>query len=230
MARSSKHRAGKAGRTGSAHTKATGPKRHRVVLASLLVACSALVGMLSLIQRHDTSPSRGFSMLPMAAAVEPARQASVSLRSPLARGQWSSIVLHHSGSIAGSPASLDAQSRSQGLKGLGYHFVIGNGNGLDDGELYIGPRWLDQVAGAHVAGERADEWNRSAVGVCLVGDGRRRDFTDRQMAELVSLVAELCRDLQIPKDRVYLHRDLTRTEDPGRRFPEAAFREQLARR
>jgi N-acetylmuramoyl-L-alanine amidase len=169
-------------------------------------------------------------MLPMAAAVAAESHSKAALRAPLRRGEWTSIIIHHSGSMAGSPASIDAQHRSIGLTGLGYHFVIGNGNGLDDGELFIGPRWLDQQAGAHAAGDRADEWNRTSIGICLVGDGRRRDFTNRQLAELVPLVADLCRELGIPKDRVFLHRDIARSEDPGRYFPEAAFREQLAGR
>jgi N-acetyl-anhydromuramyl-L-alanine amidase AmpD len=50
-----------------------------------------------------------------------------------------------------------------------------------------------------------------------------------QMRRLVQLVSALSEQLGIPADKVYLHSDLAQTDDPGRLFPEAAFREQLAR-
>jgi hypothetical protein len=42
-------------------------------------------------------------------------------------------------------------------------------------------------------------------------------------------VSALAERLDIPQNHIYLHSQLTRTEDPGQFFPEAAFREQLAR-
>jgi N-acetylmuramoyl-L-alanine amidase len=130
----------------------------------------------------------------------------------------------------GTPESLDDQARAAGLKGLGYHFVIGNGNGMDDGRIHVGSRWLNQLPGAHAAGRDADWHNQHSIAICLVGDGNRGQFTETQMRRLVQLVDTLTRELNIPRDKVLLHSVIARTTDPGRLFPEAAFREELAAR
>jgi len=51
--------------------------------------------------------------------------------------------------------------------GLAYDFVIGNGNGMRDGEIAVGRRWIRQLDGGHLASE---EQNKVAIGICLVGN------------------------------------------------------------
>ena len=60
--------------------------------------------------------------------------------------------------MAGVREKMKYSHVPDGLKGLGYHFVIGNGRGISDGELYVGYRWLDQLAGAHAAGANGANW------------------------------------------------------------------------
>lgn len=151
-------------------------------------------------------------------------------RAPLDRARWQAVVIHHSGSPTGKPDQLDAIARSQGLKELGYHFVIGNGNGMADGELFVGRRWRDQVPGAHVGGKDGDWYNQRAIGICVVGDGDRGRLTDAQLDRLTELTASLCRRLGIPPSHVYLHSDLAPTTSPGRLFPAATFRDDVASR
>lgn len=149
-------------------------------------------------------------------------------RAPVARDRWQYIVIHHSGSAHGSAQTLAAQHEAVGLKGLGHHFVIGNGNGSGDGELFVGHRWLDQGYGAHAAGPDGEWYNTRSIGICLIGDGDRRPFSPAQMSRLADLVSALCRDFGIPEDRVILHRSIAGTTSPGRLFPEAALRERLS--
>jgi N-acetyl-anhydromuramyl-L-alanine amidase AmpD len=106
--------------------------------------------------------------------------------------------------------------------------VIGNGHGIGDGEVHVGYRWLDQLPGAHVAGPQGDRLNRTSIGICLVGDGHRHEFTQEQMTRLLDLVASLRATLDIPASQVYLHSDVAQVADPGLMFPAAAFREQVA--
>ncbi len=47
--------------------------------------------------------------------------------------------------------------------------------------------------GAHTAGEHGDWYNRNAIGICLVGDGDRREFTPAQIARLLQTVHALQR-------------------------------------
>ncbi|HED52658.1 MAG TPA: N-acetylmuramoyl-L-alanine amidase [Phycisphaerales bacterium] len=195
---------------------------------ALVLAMTAVGGTFWIL---DGSPAPRLNGLRLPALVAAAGPSSIErlydTREPITQGQWQAIVIHHSGSSYGSPESIDKQHRGMNLSGLGYHFVIGNGNGAGDGELHVGYRWLDQLPGAHTTGQYGDWYNRNAIGICLVGDGDRHAYTDAQLARLVQTVTSLQRRLGIPADHVILHRDVSNTTSPGPYFPEAAFREQL---
>ena len=77
--------------------------------------------------------------------------------------------------------------------------------------------------------EMADQLNRHGIAICLVGNGDRRPFTDRQIHEAASLVRRLQRELGIPADRVFLHSDVAGVSSPGRYFQAAAFESQILR-
>lgn len=161
---------------------------------------------------------------------------------PLDRTRWNAIVIHHSGTPAGDAASIARMHGDEGLAGLGYHFVVGNGQGLPDGFIEVGPRWNRQLPGAHVASRTsaqgstvvatrsdatAEQLNLHAVGICLIGNGERRPFSERQIHELASLVRRLQRELGIPAERVFLHSDVAPVASPGSCFPTSAFEAQL---
>lgn len=204
--------------------------RTRIVWGSFMAAMTTVGGLFWVLQGGPAPRLDGLALTPMVAAAGPSSiEAVFKTRAPIQNKRWQAIVIHHSGSLYGSPALIEAQQRAMNITGLGYHFVIGNGSGMEDGEVHVGYRWLDQLPGAHVAGAKGDWYNRNAIGICVVGDGRRQPFTEQEMRRLVQLVSALAEQLQIPQDHIYLHSELTQTDDPGRMFPEAAFREQLAR-
>ena len=204
-------------------------RRARIVWGVQLGAMTLVGGLLWALQGGPTPRLDGLSLPPLVSAAGPSSiEAIFRTRKPLDAPRWKAIVVHHSGSPVGGPADIEAQHRAMNLEGLGYHFVIGNGSGIEDGEVHVGYRWLDQLPGAHVAGPSGDWYNRHSIGICLVGDGRRGPFTDQQLRRLTQLVAALADELGIPDDQVVVHADLAPTDDPGRFFPEAAFREQLA--
>lgn len=147
---------------------------------------------------------------------------------PLDSQRWTGIVIHHLGEPAGDAEYVDRLHKSYGYQGLGYHFLIGNGNGLGDGVIHVGYRWNDQLPGAHVMGLAGRQHNLHSIGICLIGNGDRRPFTDRQLRQLVMLIRALQNKFDIPASHVYLHRDLAQgTTSPGRLFPSAQIREQL---
>jgi len=209
-------------------------KRHagrtQIVWGTLLVSMTA-VGALLLLSDEATIP--GMPAAAMAVdEVQGERSeggilAVLKTSTPLDHERWHSIVIHDSGQTSGSPETIAKDHENQGLKGLGYHFVISNGRGAPDGQIYAGYRWDQQLAGAHTTGPDADLYNRHAIGISLVGDGDRRGFSDTQLARVTELVRTLCVEFNIPADQVYLHRDVAPTASPGRLFPEAAFRAQL---
>ncbi len=199
--------------------------RPQIVWATLGLSMSLVAGALAVLEDRP---------LPSAAALTQLDEQPITSLDAifdtvdLEEGRWDGIVIHHSGSTTGSPASLDSQHRDMGFRGLGYHFVIGNGNGSTDGEIHVGYRWQQQLAGAHTAGVDSDYYNRRTLGVCLVGDGEKRAFTDTQLNALTKLVDELQARTGVTDDRVMLHRDIAPRSGPGRLFPEQAFRARLA--
>jgi hypothetical protein len=154
-------------------------------------------------------------------------EAVFETRTPVQPGQWLAIVIDHTGSPYGTPTSIDQDHKSKGLRGMGYDFVVGNGEGMADGEILVGERWLQQQPGAHTAGESGEWYNRHAIGIALVGDGSRRGFTDAQITRLLDLVAALAREYDIPPEQIVLHSDVAPVPGPGRYFPAAGLREQV---
>jgi len=148
---------------------------------------------------------------------------------PLDRNRWKAVIIHHSGELAGNPETIGRLHLEHGARMLGYHFVIGNGNQMGNGVIHVGERWIRQVAGWHAVGPNADFYNDHAIAICLVGNGERREFTDRQIGQLIGLVRRLQRELDIPASAIRLHRDVAGalTSSPGRHFPTAVLDQQL---
>jgi hypothetical protein len=139
---------------------------------------------------------------------------------------WTSIVLHHSATEAGSAASFDTYHRQQkGWQSLGYHFVIGNGTGTPDGAIEAGPRWRKQEPGAHA---NSAEFNRQGIGICLVGNFEHQSPTAAQLEATRRLVRFLAQQFHIPAERILGHCDIREgggTACPGRCFPMADMRQ-----
>jgi hypothetical protein len=205
-------------------------RRRRVVWMTLLVAMTGVGGLLTTLQGEKAPRLDGVALAAAIPAEGPKAPINsvFNTRAPLESGQWLGIVIHDSGSSSGSAASIASEHESRGLLGLGHHYIIGNGRGADDGELYVGYRWLDQLPGAHVAGPDQDLYNRRYIGICLVGDGDRKPFTEAQMTRCVELVRALTSELGISSERVILHRDIAATTISGRFFSEATLRRALS--
>lgn len=203
-------------------------RRTGIVWASFGVAMTLVLGLL-----FWSSPGaeRGGLLIAVNPGETPnriARDPLFQIQAPLDRQRWTGIVIHHLGEPAGNAQEIHRRHVAQGFDGLGYHFVIGNGNGLGDGAVEVGYRWNQQLAGAHVGGSAGAHHNNHSIGICLIGNGDRRPFTERQMASLLNLTQRLQGEMEIPDTAVYMHRDLAEgVTSPGRFFQEGRFREQL---
>jgi hypothetical protein len=145
----------------------------------------------------------------------------------LRNSAFRSIVIHHSATHGGSAAAFERNHRPR-LGGLAYHFVIGNGSGAADGAVEVGYRWRDQIPGPHTKNQ---EVNLESIAICLVGDFEKEAPTKKQLASLVDLLETLCREGQIPADRIRSHREVdAETRCPGRGLPMDAIRAALASR
>jgi N-acetyl-anhydromuramyl-L-alanine amidase AmpD len=205
-------------------------RRAQTVWISLVITMTVVGGLLWALDTREGPRLSGRALPALVASTTPGSlEAIFSTRTPLDTDRWQAIVINHSGAPFGTAESLNAQARAAGLQGMGHHFVIGNGNGMDDGEVHVGYRWLHQTPGAHTAGPDGDRYNRHAVGICLVGNFDRQRPTQAQLRRLGELVRALQARLNIPAERVYLHRDLAPTTSPGRLFPASALRDELLR-
>lgn len=138
--------------------------------------------------------------------------------------EWKHIVLHHTATDTGSVESIheahlkNTDKSGKPWLGIGYHFVIGNGQGMDDGTIEPTFRWKQQMHGAH-AGASDPEFNQLGVGICLVGNFEEQPPSPAQIASTRRLVTYLKREFRVPEDRVIGHKDIRETECPGRLFP-----------
>src|SRR6266478_3810391 len=116
------------------------------------------------------SPARPTALVSVQKAIDAA---------PVAPGRWRYVVIHHSGVDQGDLKSIDRYHKEERHMehGLAYHFLIGNGNGMRDGEIAVGDRWREQLDGGHLHSEAQ---NKIALGICLIGNFDEHKPTARQ--------------------------------------------------
>ncbi|MES2792840.1 MAG: peptidoglycan recognition family protein [Planctomycetota bacterium] len=137
---------------------------------------------------------------------------------------WKYLVVHHTASERGSVESIHEEHQKKkdangnAWLGIGYHFLIGNGNGMPDGEIEATFRWRQQLQGAH-AGSSDPVYNQQGIGICLVGNFQNHEPSAKQMASLKKLVRSLKGTYRIASKDVIGHRDVRATECPGKLFP-----------
>lgn len=129
---------------------------------------------------------------------------------------WTSIVIHHTATEQGSVESIHETHVAREWLGIGYHFVIGNGNGMSDGEIEPTFRWREQLHGAHAG---SDEYNQHGIGIALIGNFDEQPPTAAQLAAIKRLVAVLKSEYHIDSEQVIGHGEVKATACPGKLFP-----------
>jgi hypothetical protein len=204
-------------------------KRTQVVWGSFFIVMSA---MLVLLQVGGGDIQGGVLLTNISSLTErPAVDPVFSGNTPVESSNWSGIVIQHLGEPAGSVESVHRAHIAGGLEGIGFHFIIGNGNGLGDGAVHVSERWLNQTRSARPVSISPENWDKNVITICLVGNGNRRPFTERQILYLSRLVQRLQNELSIEETRVRLASNFESTANmpssPGKFFAEAMFRSQL---
>lgn len=143
-------------------------------------------------------------------------------------GRWKHIVIHHSATDSGTAKGMDRYHREERHmeNGLAYHFVIGNGKGMGDGEIAIGDRWTKQLQGGHLASLALNE---NSIGVCLVGNFDSSRPTKKQFLSLEALTAHLMKRSHLSVSAVKTHQQINPigTRCPGDQFPLDALLKEL---
>ena len=140
--------------------------------------------------------------------------------------RWRYIVVHHSAGPTGDMDLLQRVHRERQPNDpvdiVPYHFVIGNGRGIEMGTVIETERWTRKLWGAHLRGAVR---NANGIGVCLIGNYQTDTVPEGQYDALVSLVRRLMADHGIRPKNVSLHGQTPgeQTLCPGKNFPAARF-------
>ena len=152
------------------------------------------------------------------------KQTTRSLTKPI--HPWSMIVGHHSGIKYGNANTYHKEHLRRGMRnGLAYHFVIGNGIDSGDGEIEVGPRWKNQLAGGHV---KSAIINSTAIGICCVGNFEKQRPPARQLESFQWLCRYLQSEMREDTLSLKVHKEIDpHTLCPGRYFPTESLRQEF---
>jgi hypothetical protein len=189
------------------------PKRNAIVVASLLAALVFTSILLLTLSPPPLAPDAARRLF---ALDQPDALDTVTSLQP---GRWQAIYIHHSKTRSG-----DAGTVIRG--GMGDHFLVGNGQGCEDGEVQVGQRWLHQQPARLALPAPAGSAERT-ITVCLVGDLDRTAPTPAQVRQLEQLVQTLQRKLNIPAKAVLAFDQPNSSLGIGRLFPARDFAQHL---
>ena len=171
---------------------------------------------------NSTGPAKSETLTAAAPQNQPWQKAIAKAR--VSPGRWKFIVIHHSGMPEGTLKSIDHYHRAERHMehGLAYHFLIGNGNGMRDGEIAVGNRWQEQLDGGHL---RSESQNKIALGICLIGNFDQTKPTGKQLRSLENLIRALMKRCDLSASAVKPHNqiNIVPTECPGSKFPTTSF-------
>ncbi len=144
-------------------------------------------------------------------------------------GRWKGIMIHHSATASGNAHTIDQLHKDRQWDGLGYHFVINNGNGADNGKVEVGYRWKNQEKGAHCRVHPNDNnyWNEHTIGICLIGNFEFSQPSQSQYNSLAQLVKFLQDRYNIPTSQIVGHNHAKVTKCPGKHFSFWKLKQQL---
>ena len=193
-------------------------RRKFIVFSTLLGVLSLTSALLMALAPAPLAQDAATSLF----AVDEPRSMDVifQTRNPIQANHWKYIYIHHSNTASGNAITL-----GQPTGGMGDHFLIGNGDGLMDGEIQVGQRWNQQLVALPPTG--ANKIDRDCISICLVGDFDQTVPTPTQLRRLSQLVSTLQGQLHVDRDSVLLVDHPQSTAGIGRYFPKTAFRGQL---
>jgi hypothetical protein len=138
------------------------------------------------------------------------------------KGAWSRITVHHSdedrsrqtgGTLEESEEVVRAiqkfhmEDPDHGWGDIGYHFLIDSAGRIFEGREL-------QWQGAHAGGSGGIN-NLQNIGICMLGDFKKRSPTAAALNSLQLLIDSLRDQYKIPTSRVYPHKHFVTTECPG---------------
>ncbi len=146
--------------------------------------------------------------------------------------RWDYIVIHHTAGHYGNIEHLqdihDQRQSKEPIRAISYHYIIGNGNGMADGEIASDIRKKYNLWGVHVSGNNKDK-NFRGLGIAIVGNLDKKEMTHKQYNSLVKLTSELMQEYNISHENVVFHGKIPgeSTKCPGQFFPYERFKRDI---
>jgi hypothetical protein len=190
-----------------AKKKKSSPSRGVLVFSTLVGILSLTSVVLLLLAPAPLVPGAAESLF----AVDSPDAVANLFRTQKSLANWNYIFIHHSGNSAG--------------KMNGDHFTIGNGSELEDGELQISQRWMEQSP-ATPAGVKSLATN--CISICVTGDFDESKPTQVQLRRLEELTSALQSKFHITSDHILFVQGKRTPAGIGRNFPIEEFRQQIA--
>lgn len=146
--------------------------------------------------------------------------------------RWNYIVIHHSAGNYGNIEHLqnihDQRQSKELIHAISYHYIIGNGNGMEDGKVGSDIRKKFNIWGVHVT---KNNWDRNfrGLGICIIGNLDKNTMTSNQYESLIELTIELMEEYNIDFENVGFHGKIPgeSTKCPGKFFPYEKFEKDI---
>jgi len=167
--------------------------RNRSVTVLFSLIASMTIGALVLMVLDNQSPITGAYSLSSYLRLDPAQNAVNNTVTPHL-GQWNQVQIYYSNTPGGNADELALLTDLANGTKAQFHFVIGNGNGAEDGAIQAGEFWKLQ---------RLCRGRDGVVRVCVISDGRIESVTDCQLKRTGALVESLIRTLDISPRNVH---------------------------
>ncbi len=148
--------------------------------------------------------------------------------------RWDYLTIHHSAGASGDLALLRRVHRQRQagdpVNEVPYHFLVGNGKGIEAGAVVPSERWSLRLWGAHVSARNPDR-NFRSIGICLIGNFQNTAPSADQYDATITLCRDLMRRFDIAAERVTLHGETPgeATLCPGKLFPRSEFFKDIGR-
>ena len=167
--------------------------RNRSVTVLFSLIASMTVGALVLMALDDHRPITGAYSLSSYLRLDPAEDA-VKNTITQTLGHWDQVQIYYSNTPGGNADELALLTDLANGTKAQFHFVIGNGNGAEDGAIEAGEFWKLQ---------RLCQGRNGVVRICVISDGRAESVTDCQLKRTGALVESLTRILDISPRNIY---------------------------
>jgi hypothetical protein len=180
-------------RIGNCYSGTDMAARNRSVTVLFSLIASMTVGAFVLMAMDNHRPITGAYSLSSYLRLDSAEEV-VKRTLTIGPSHWDRIEVYYSRTPGGNADELALLTDLANGTKAQFHFVVGNGNGTEDGAIQAGEFWKLQ---------RLCQGRNGVVRVCVISDGRAESVTDCQLKRTGALVESLIRTFDISPRNIH---------------------------